>query len=141
MIWDYLTVASLLSGFSVTALMFRVQREIEVQKDQTSDSWIACADFLILATIFLSLIFVVLPLVFFSPPAPKLIIHFARSCCSASAVLLAGYPAAILDHYGILPFFERKAPPVQAAPIEKWIVLASFVFSALALIGTFCLGR
>ena len=135
MVGGYLTVASILSGFCVTALMFRVQREIEVQKDQKSDSWIAYADFLILATILVALILVVLPLVIFSQPSAKLTL-FARSSCSAAAVLLAGYPAAILDHYGILPGFSRKAPPAPAAPIEKYIVPIFFALSVLAFVAT-----
>jgi fumarate reductase subunit D len=123
---EYLTVAGLLSGFGVTVLVFRIQREA-----QMATRWIAWADFLVIAAILVSLLGVVLPLMAVEKPSANLL-RFARSCCSAATVLLAGYPFAILDHYGILPGAHHERHEVQGEPLERVIVLATAVLCVVA---------
>src|ERR1019366_7383106 len=66
----YLTVASILSGFCISVFMFRIQRELSV-RDRHPDwpNWLAWADYLIIATVVLSVVLVILPLV--AVPAPS----------------------------------------------------------------------
>src|SRR5262245_36496680 len=47
----YLTVASMLSGFGITALVFRVGRELQVKDQMIVGSWISWADYLVLGAI------------------------------------------------------------------------------------------
>src|SRR5664279_6252471 len=66
----YLTVASILTGFSISVFMFRIQRELGV-RDRHPDwpNWLAWADYLIISTITLSVVLVILPLV--AVPTPS----------------------------------------------------------------------
>src|SRR5665811_1604356 len=81
----YLTVASILTGFSISVFMFRIQRELGV-RDRHPDwpNWLAWADYLIMATIMLSVGLVILPLM--SVPAPSRVVYSiaAASCAAAS---------------------------------------------------------
>ena len=46
----YLTVASILSGFGISVLMFRIQRELHIQeKYPDAPNWLAWADDLVIA--------------------------------------------------------------------------------------------
>lgn len=136
----YLTVASILSGFGVTVLMFRIQRELQVRaKDPESQTWLAWADYLVLGAIILSLIFVVLPIVATGHPGNS-VLNLAAASCGASAVLLAGYPFAILDHYRIEIGTKREGERAKGEPVERWIVivssiLAAGVFASIILLG------
>jgi len=92
---SYLTIASILSGFGVTVLMFRVQREIHVgETSPESPIWLAWADHLILAAVVLSLLLVVLPLIVLGESSRVLAV--AAGSCAAAAILVAAYPFAIL---------------------------------------------
>ena len=97
----YLTVASILTGFCISVFMFRIQRELSV-RDRHPDwpNWLAWADYLIVATIVLSVVGVILPLVAVPTPSRASFSVAAASCAAASLLLLA-YPFAILDHYRI----------------------------------------
>jgi len=136
----YLTVASILSGFSISVFMFRLQRELHV-RDQHPDwpNWLAWADYLVIATFVVSLLLVVLPLV--SVPQPG---HFAFSVaaasCAASSLLLVAYPFAILDHYrieiGTWRTREGESPKARhkGEPIEKAIVVSAGIIAALTFV-------
>lgn len=95
----YLTVASILTGFCISVFMFRIQRELGV-RDRHPDwpNWLAWADYLVMASIVLSVVLVILPLV--SVPAPgRTAYAVAAASCAAASILLLAYPFAILDHY------------------------------------------
>jgi hypothetical protein len=97
----YLTVASILSGFSISVFMFRIQRELRVRDDHPDwPNWLAWADYLILEAILLSLLLVVLPLMAIAEPG-RLAYSVAAGSCAAASILVAAYPFAILDHYRI----------------------------------------
>lgn len=105
----YLTVASILAGFGVTVLMFRIQRELHVREVHPDwPNWLAWADYMVLAAIFLALIVVVLPLAAIG--AHPWILAVAAAGSSAAALLLAAYPIAILDHYRIGFGCKQKWP-------------------------------
>ena len=104
----FLSVASILSGFGITVFMFRIQRELQV-RERTNDvaSWLAWADYLVLAAITLSLILVVLPLI--TIPHVIGVLAVASASCAAAAILLAAYPWAILYHYRLCLVRNGKA--------------------------------
>ncbi len=133
----YLTVASILSGFSISVFMFRIQRELGV-RDRHPDwpNWLAWADYLVIATIVLSLLLVVLPLIALSEPT-EFVFSIAAGTCAATSLLLMVYPFAILDHYRIEIGVWRKKPGETAEirhkgePVEKAIVIITALIAAL----------
>jgi peptidoglycan biosynthesis protein MviN/MurJ (putative lipid II flippase) len=141
----YLTVASILSGFSISVLMFRLQRELGVRERHPDwPNWLAWADYLVLATIVLSVLLVVVPLVAFSEPT-EFVFSIAAGTCAATSLLLLAYPFAILDHYGIEIGGWRRKPSDnveirhKGEPIERIVVIlasliAALVFAAIVLL-------
>ncbi len=131
----YLTVASILSGFCISVFMFRIQRELGVRdRHPTWPNWLAWADYLVIATIVLSLLMVVLPLIALPEPS-ELVFSIAAGTCAATSILMLAYPFAILDHYrieiGVWRNESRQARH-KGEPIEKAIVVVSGIIAALA---------
>ena len=136
----YLTVASILSGFSISVFMFRIQRELRVRDDHPDwPNWLALADYLILEAILLSLLLVVLPLMAIAEPS-RLAYSVAAGSCAAASILVAAYPFAILDHYRIeigtwrTREGERPQERHKGEPIERAIVLGATILASIALI-------
>ena len=134
----YLTVAALLSGFSVTVFMFRIQRELQVrQQHPTWPNWLAWADYLVIGTIVISVLLVVLPLMAVSEPGARLY-AIAAGGCAAAGILQLAYPFAILDHYRIeignwrTRRGERPTERHKGEPVEKIIVVVAAVAAAIA---------
>ena len=125
-----LSVASILSGFGITVLMFRIQRELQV-RERTSDvaTWLAWADYLVLAAITLALILVVLPLV--TIPHVVGVLAVASASCAAAAILLASYPWAILYHYRIVLGSKRQGQRLPGEPGEKIVVILAAIIAAV----------
>ena len=96
-------IASIVAGFSLTALMFRIQRELtiadakrEKENLKKGDNWIPPADFMLIAAFLLSLIGGLLPnLLNSGEPA----LRWPSALSIAAVILLAGYIPAILAHY------------------------------------------
>jgi hypothetical protein len=128
----FLSIASILSGFGITVFMFRIQRELQV-RERTRDvaSWLAWADYLVLAAIMLSLIFVVLPLVSF-PRTIDFLLAMAAGSCAAAAILLSAYPWAILYHYRLELGTKMEGPRQKGEPGERRIVIAAAIVAAMA---------
>jgi hypothetical protein len=129
----YLTVASILTGFSISVFMFRIQRELGV-RDRHPDwpNWLAWADYLIVATIVVSVLLVILPLVAFPEPG-RVMYSVAAGSCAASSLLLLAYPFAILDHYRIEIGVKRGEHPQarhKGEPIERIIVVTAAIVAA-----------
>jgi hypothetical protein len=136
----YLTVASILSGFSISVFMFRIQRELGVRDRHPEwPNWLAWADYLVLATISLSLLLVVLPLVAVPEPS-HFLFSVAAGSCGAASILLIAYPFAILDHYRIeigtwrTAHGEKPEDRHKGEPIEKVIVIVSGALAALTFL-------
>jgi hypothetical protein len=126
----YLTVASILSGFGITVLMFRIERELSVRENHPDwPNWLAWADYLILGAIVLSLLVVVLPVVGLSEPS-KWVLTVAAGSCAASVILVALYPFAILAHYRILIGANRSGDRKKGEPLERLIVVAASILAA-----------
>lgn len=133
----YLTVASILTGFSISVFMFRIQRELGVRERHPDwPNWLAWADYLIISTIVLSIVFVILPLV--AIPAPgRMAYSVAAGASAAASILLLAYPFAILDHYrieigrGRIARGESPQARHKGEPIERIIVTAAGAIAAL----------
>ena len=95
---DTLTqVASIVAGFGVTALMFRLQRELKISGENSkTPTWFTLADFLVLGAVLIALLGVVLPLLISSPTDS---VAVPKALCEVAIVLLAGYTLCILAHY------------------------------------------
>ena len=131
---SYLTIASILSGFGVTVLMFRVQRELHVRETYPSScTWLAWADYLIVAAVVLSLLLVVFPLIVLGEGGRVLAI--AAGSCAAAALLVAAYPFAILDHYRLEIGENREGRRKKGEPIEKAIVIGASAAAAVTFGG------
>ncbi len=66
---DLLTAAAVIVGFGITVIMFRVQREIQVQENnkekpekERDPNWLAWSDYLILGSILLTIGLAIFPL-------------------------------------------------------------------------------
>jgi hypothetical protein len=140
----YLTVATLLSGFGITVFMFRIQRELQVRSIHPEwPNWLAWADYLVIATIAISILLVVLPLVAVPEPGPFLY-SIAAGSCAAAAILQLAYPFAILDHYrieigtwrtakGESPTERHKGEPIEKVIVVCAAVVAAMVFATIVL--------
>jgi hypothetical protein len=138
----YLTVASILTGFCISVFMFRIQRELSV-RDRHPDwpNWLAWADYLIIATMVVSVGLVILPLV--AVPAPgRLVYSIAAGSCASASLLLLAYPFAILDHYrieigtwrikqGESPLARHKGEPLERIIVVTAGVIAALTFAAI----------
>jgi hypothetical protein len=136
----YLSVASILSGFGITVLMFRVQRELKLKEMKPPKVIrLAWADYLILSAITLSLILVVLPLLLLRS-VPEICITPSAASCAASCILLAAYPIAIIDHYHI-EWNKRSGKGLKGEPGERLIVTAAATLALLAFAAIFVLRK
>src|SRR5689334_14674945 len=105
---DFIAVSAIVVGFGVTAIMFRVQRELYVLETLKIEFlWLAWADYLILVSIMLAVLGATLPLLIVPAPSEKLIALAAASCIAA-LILQAGYVPSILAHYRIELGARRK---------------------------------
>lgn len=129
------TVASIISGFGVAMLFFRIQRELQMQeKDETI--WIPAADWLLISATLMSLLLVIFPIVAVSKDA-SIAHNIASSACSASSILVAGYIFSILAHYRLLFGRHRTGPRDNPEPAEKTLVRLTIVIAAIVFIVVF----
>jgi hypothetical protein len=122
-------IASIVAGFSVTMLAFRIQREIGMP-GRGVGSWIPPADQLLLVTSTLALVAVLLPLVAAHPSS------WAHQClpaaaCAALVILLAAYPFALLAHYRLIFSGGRTGVRGPSEPNEVRVIAVSLVLATL----------
>jgi hypothetical protein len=114
---DLLTTASIIAGFGVTVLMFRLQRELQIsdenwrlrregRESRIIQTWIPPADYLVILAIIVSLLGSVLPTLV-SGNAVRL----ASAACAAATILLAGYVPSILAHYRFIYGLHKSRGP------------------------------
>lgn len=117
------SVASVISAFGAAMLFFRVQREITTH-EQSEPTWIPWADWLLVVATLFSLLLVIIPLLILDPNG------FAfktlpSAACGGAAVLVAGYPFAILAHYRFIFPGNRTGRRLNPEPPERWIVVTT----------------
>ena len=136
---DLLTTATLVVGFGITVLMFRIQREVQV-RDQHPDwpNWLPFADYLVEAAVVLELVFVVIPLI--AAPVPsKRYLDWAAAFSASCPTLLLGYIPAILAHYRIAFKHGRTGPRGKCEPAEGWLVAITAALALAVFVATLML--
>jgi hypothetical protein len=129
---DLIAAATIIVGFGVTVIMFRVQRELWVQEQHPDwPSWLAWSDYLIIASVVLALFLAIVPLLAVSVMT-SLVQALAAASCVAAVILQAGYIPAILAHYRIEIGRKRKGDRLKGEPAERRFV---FISAALATVG------
>ena len=124
------TTASIISGFGVAMLFFRIQRELQMhEKDEPI--WIPWADRLLIGATLISLLLALLPLV--ASRGFSFAMRIATAACGGSIVLVAGYVLAILAHYRLLWGRGRIGPRHNPEPAERAVVYSS---TSLAVVCT-----
>lgn len=138
-------VASVVAGFSLTALMFRIQRELAIAdanrkegKLEKGGNWIPPADFMLIGAFLLSLLGGLLPTILYSGATKTPCWPSALSV--AAVVLLAGYIPAILAHYNWIFGLYRET--TQTNGWERTIVfftaLIAVYFASINLCSCLC---
>jgi hypothetical protein len=132
---NLITIASIIAGFGVAVLMFRLQRELSLCP---RDRWLACADWLAISSTLIALMLVIVPLVFFA--MNRLASEVAGAATCLTVILLAGYVPSILAHYRLIfrgnrdPNDPRRNPePAELAFIVITSVTAIFVAGAFLI--------
>ena len=132
------TIASFIGAVGPAMLVFRIQREADEEKTARQEGvkpilWFPTADRLILGATLICLLAVILPLLSFPDIDP-----LSVAATGSAAVLVAGYPFAILAHYRIIfkrnwIFWgdERTGPRREFEPPE---VITSLAVAALAVL-------
>jgi uncharacterized membrane protein len=126
------TIASVIAGFGTAILVFRLQRELQMQQE-TEVQWIPWADRLLILATLIALLLVLLPLVA-TTNRPGVMAHLPAAGCTAALILVAGYILAILAHYRLFLGAGRRGPRSNPEPAERVIVLAAGLIALLAFV-------
>lgn len=136
---DLIAVSAIVVGFGVTAIMFRVQRELyvlEVLKRQPL--WLAWADYLILGSVTLAVFGATVPLLV-APSPSRALVALAASSCVAALILQAGYIPSLLAHYRIELGARRHGPRAKGEPAERGFVIGTAISAAVLFAATLSL--
>lgn len=126
------TIASIIAGFGVAMLFFRIDRELRM-RERGEPVWIARADWLLIVATLCSLVIVLLPLLLFADSG-TLGQRLPTAGCSAALVLLAGYIIGILSHYRLLFGSTRSGPRTNPEPSERRVVIGTLVASSAVFV-------
>lgn len=138
-----ITAASIVAGFGVTVLMFRLQRELAIsdanwrRRKQESTTvtdtatWLPLADLLVLVAVLMALLVGVAPLLMSASPSANDLSE-AAAASAAATVLLAGYVPSILAHYNMLVGLDKTRRNPQ--PLEAIFVLATVTWAAVTYV-------
>ena len=124
------SVASVIAAFGSAMIFFRVQREISMEEEEEIN-WIPWADWLLVIATWTCLILVIVPLMLLDP-ASRVFRVVPAAACAAAAVMVAGYPLAILAHYRFLFARGRTGPRTNPEPAERLIVITAFALAVIA---------
>jgi hypothetical protein len=124
------TVASVTAGFGVAVLLFRIQRELDMQQ-QDERNWIPWADWLLFISTITALVVVLLPLVLF-PGSDAVGNRLPTAGCAAMLVAMTGYVVGILAHYRLIFGSKRSGPRDNPEPSERVVVLVTIVGALVA---------
>ena len=119
------TIASVVSGFGVAMLFFRIERELRMQK-KGEIVWIPYSDWLlIIATIISIILYSILP---------KIILGLPVAGCAAATIMVTGYLIGILAHYRLIFAGDRSGPRFNPEPPERVIVLVAGLLAVLTFL-------
>lgn len=127
-------IAAVITAFAVAMLFFRIQRELEMA-EKSEINWMPWADWLLLGAAWLSLIFVILPLVS-AHPTSLVYQVIPPAACAATAILVAGYSIAILAHYRLIFAAYAIGPRTNPEPGERYVVTLTALIALVAFVWT-----
>lgn len=131
------TIASVISAFCASMLIFRVQRELQMQ-ELGEINWIPWSDWILVWATEISLLFVLVPLSMMTRSSQLILVE--STACAVACVLVAGYIPAILAHYRFFLGRKRTGPRTNPEPSERVIVLltaAVAIIVAIFMLGGF----
>jgi hypothetical protein len=131
------TVGSIIAGFGVAMLFFRIQRELQMGKS-AERIWIPWADWLLIGATLTALLVVLIPLIVLR--AFPWAMHVATAACGAGVLLVAGYIFAILAHYRLLFGQNSSGPRTNPEPAERVVVTLSLGVAVIGFIVLAVLG-
>jgi len=111
------TAAAVLIGFQVTVFLWRLQRELEVAQ-RSGSNWFPPADYLNLCSLLVAASVLVLPIINAAMTPRE-----AASVLGLAVILFAGYPFALVGHYGLLFSGEVKQLPGKYVTLPEGIVV------------------
>lgn len=132
-----ITVASLIAGFGVAVIMFRLQRELSISDENwrrrrddsgahITPTWVPFADYLVIGATLIALIGGVSPLLL---PLDDGRLRHAAAASAVATTLLAGYVPAILAHYRFIHWLDKRRPHFLI--VEVCIVTATVIAAIL----------
>lgn len=121
------SIAAVITAFTVAMLFFRIQRELQMA-DKFEINWIPWADWLLLGAAWLSLLFVILPLVAAHPTSFAYQV-LPSAACAATVILVAGYTVAILAHYRLILGGSKGESRVNPELGERHVVTLTVVIA------------
>jgi hypothetical protein len=133
---ELIAIASMIFGFGIVVIMFRVQRELSMRERPNNRffHWTPWADWLILASVPLVGCLTIVSLLAF--PGVRTGEALAAAACGSAVVLQIGYIPAIFAHYRMFfgkQRFMANAPRKRGEPAEKvsfflTVFIATLVF-------------
>lgn len=134
-------IGAVIVGFSITAFVFRIQRELQMA-DEGQRRWIPWADRPLISVVTVTLLLVLFPIALAGNTSILWGERLPAATCCASTVALAGYIPALLTHYRFGPspvrkwiWFECRLGDRSAGePAEIVIVVASAVLGIMAAV-------
>jgi len=130
-----LTVGSVIAGFGVAMLFFRIQRELHMHR-KGERIWIPWADWLLTSATVLALLVILLPILLLGPET-LVARSLATAAGSASVIMVSGYVFAILAHYRLIFGRKRKGSRENPEPAEAGVVVTSIILAVAAAITSY----
>jgi hypothetical protein len=132
------TVAGIVVAFALPVLIFRVQREVDMEA-KAERIWLPWADRLLLVAMSVSLVVIALGVV---QPHTSQGTYLAMSAVSlGNLVLIFAYPFAVLAHYRIILGGGRTEPRENPEPWERNLVVVATVLAVIVCVAQFAAGR
>lgn len=128
------TTASITSAFGAAMLVFRIQRELEMNR-AGEINWIPLCDWLLIGATEISLLLVLVALTMLS--GTSRLANLPVAACACASVLLAGYIPAVLAHYRLIFAGGRSGARTNPEPSERIIVIVTCALALLTAIVVF----
>lgn len=125
---DVWTAAAVLLGFQLAGFTWRLAREMDVAKEG-GINWIPPADYLNLSSLLITVLGV-----FVLPGTGLIPSHIAERALGLSVVLFAGYPFALLGHYGLLFNKGTRLPGKYWTRQEKVVIAITVLVGILYIL-------
>jgi hypothetical protein len=126
------SIASIIAGFGAAILVFRLQRELQMD-EKGEPTWIAFADWLIFAATLTSLLLVIFPIVVFDLSS-GFFSQLPPASCAAASLMVAGYIPSIFAHYRLIWGKNRTGQRENPEPAERVLVWLTFLIASVVFV-------